>query len=192
MQGLTRGSLTIEAAIVMMTVFTVLFTSIWMVFVLFQNLNLTIVAQDVARVSAHSVNKPGFTGIDLETGDFISGTYPRMSFPGFYWRSIPVGRRGMENHAATFAADSMDSFRLLSPDGRSYQVQVRSVFPFTHVIVTATETYSWPLAGFLQGITPTVEARAQVNEPAEMIRYIDFVEDLLTNVISAILALGGD
>jgi hypothetical protein len=171
----SSGSLTIEAAIILPTVFAVLIMSLWFVFIMYQNLNLTISAQDTARVSAQNWGR--LKDVDLSTGNFRNNSFVRVRFPNFYWRIISnPGAR--ENISRQYAQETSDHTRLLKPDYSYYNSDLIA-FPRKIVVVDISERYRFPIAFVGNGYTYSVSARSVVSEPAELARNIDFIAELI-------------
>ena len=160
--------------------------SLWMVFVMYQNIQLTVSAQDVARISAQNLDKAGLNKVDFNTGNFADGKFQRTSFPGFYWRALPLGRGSNEAIMVQQTRDRMNHIRLLQGTNQVYSARVTSVFPFIRITVVASERYPWPLGGLGSGLNPRAEAVAMSSDPAELIRHFDFMELVIKGLMSSI------
>lgn len=184
-----NGSYSIETAIIMTVVFTVIMFLIFMSYVMYEQVRINAIAQDAAERGAviyAMKNKEMITG--RINSDVFNDQNP-------YWRVFDVGsnvatngRNGNEriNKIWNYVNLKLNAYKLDNNayPGDAVEVSVKNYFLYKRVCVKIKVNYKVPFGGilgaFIQNPYPIeAYAEATVSEPSEFIRTVDIGSDLI-------------
>jgi hypothetical protein len=192
-----KGSLTIEAAVIVPTVLLCLIALIYICLIMYQQVYLQSVANTAAERGASAWSNPSK---DMFIGQIKAEDFKNVSL---YWRLaevLPIGNasKAKKSKVEEYVRYSLKKYSLFGkgPDNKEVinsgeskltaTCDVDDCIIYKKVLVSVTEEYSIPLGGsllkafgFNDKFTLKAEAQAVVNEPAEFIRNTDFVVDTI-------------
>jgi hypothetical protein len=189
--GRSKAGYSIETAIVMIVVFSVILFLMFMTFVMYEQVRLNTIAQETAERGAiiYAVqNKEMITGR-------IEGTVFSDQNP--YWRMADVTSHSSNGAKADNRVDRIREYALLKlnaykldnnryPDD-TVTVKMKNYYIYKRVCVNIEVDYKVPFGGILKAFIDNpyhikAYAEATVSEPAEFIRTIDLGSDLINSV----------
>lgn len=173
-----RGSITVEASIIIPIVILSLIAAIYAGTLLYHRACLQAAADNAAERGILAWNGAG--------GDFESREteISRIGVQGLYRRIFDPLEKEKEAWLACYAVSAQGAPLILGEPERHVRVEVKNYLIFQKLAVTIEETYRPPLGkladifGFGETYVLKAGAEAIVNDPAEFIRNTDFVIDI--------------
>lgn len=186
-----NGTYSIEAALIMLVVFFVLFFLITLSLILYEQTRVNAVAQGVAQRAAltYSVN-----GKDMATGK-VDPTKFKEKSP--YWRLLDIGTNDKKVlDVKNYAQVKLSKYAINQSE---YKVDVTydNYYIYKRVNVNIIGYYKVPFNGFLstvidagktddndkiftsKGYKIEANAKGAINDQAEMVRTVDMIADIL-------------
>ena len=176
--GKNKGSITVEASIIVPLMILSLAAVIYMGLVLYQRT----VIQSAAETAAVDGAAAWSSGVgEISTGGVTKNSFDRIKL---YRRIYDSDRKNrlaeVENHALSLTARG----ELLRPVETAVQAEIKDYAVCRKLIVTISKSYSLPLGDFLKAfggsgaITISVKGSSMLDEPVELIRTTDFILDM--------------
>lgn len=180
------GAYSIETALVMIVVFMVILLLVVMSHIMYEQTRLNAIAQDAAERAGviYSV-----AGKDMITARVDPNKF-KDTTP--YWRLIDFNQTSRKQTVENYVNMKLNAFKI-NPSGYTVNVEYKNYFIYKRVEVTIKTDYKIPFGGFLKLLmgnslsnrnTYHIEATAtaSVNEQAEMIRNVDMVVDIASEL----------
>jgi hypothetical protein len=173
-----KGSITVEAAIVIPIVILSIIAIIYIVFIIYQKAIMQVAVDDAASRGATAWDK-SFNS--LET---IKVEKESLGDRGLYWRIYDSEKTSRQQVVTEYLDRRYGRYVILRESGRQSNVELKDYIVYKKLIVTMESSYRLPIDGLLDmfGIgnhyTIKVRSEAVVNEPVEFIRNTDFILDM--------------
>lgn len=173
-----RGSLTVEASIVIPVVILSIFAFINLSLLLFRQSHLQAAADIAARQGALSWRN---IKRDIETGRI---SVDNLNEPGLYWRLYDSRSKDKEERLLDYLDAKAKRGEILAAANTDMSVNIRDYVIYKKLEVKLEHSYKIPGANFLRmfGFNEyykiTARSEAVVNDPVELIRNMDFIIDV--------------
>lgn len=173
-----RGSITVEASIIVPFIILSITAMIFIGLVLYQRAQIQSAADMAVEAGADVWSA---AGSDTGTGRVeMSGT----EGGSLYWRLVDTARDGKFNRITRFTEKALEKGRLLYADNSKVSVDIRDYIIYKKLEVTVENTYKLPLGSLLRifGVSGCfsikVKSESVIDDPVELIRNVDFAIDL--------------
>lgn len=180
----TKGSLTVEAALVFPVVLLVIFSMIFMCVLLYQSAYLQTTADQIAQISALNWNNTkriealNNKNIPISTTTYLEGD--------LYWhlydRDKTTKIKSIRDYAiAKLKYGNMINGMLSTQD--KVDIKVKNYVVYREINITLKDSYKLPFSGFFKSFglkeayTIEKKSKAVINENTEFIRNVDFMAD---------------
>jgi len=173
-----KGSITVEAAIVIPVVILSIVAIIYIVLIMFQKAYMQAVADDAASRGAAAWNR-SFNS--LET---LKVEKDSLGTRGLYWRIYDTEKASRQQAVEEYMNRKYERYGILREIGRQSKVELKDYVIYKKLAVSMESSFRVPISGLLDmfGIdsqyTIKVRSEAVVNEPVEFIRNTDFILDM--------------
>lgn len=176
--GKKKGSITVEASIIVPIMILSIAAVIFMGLLLYQRTVIQSAAETAAGDGA-SAWTIGVSGIG--TGRMSAGSFDRIKlYRRIYDRNSETRLKMIESHAASLA----ERGELLKPTGTVVRAEIKDYAVCRKLIVHITKSYNLPLGRFMKvfggsgSVKISVNGASMLDEPVELIRTTDFILDL--------------
>ncbi len=175
LKGNERGSITVEASIIVPVIILSIITVIYLGFILYQRALLQSVADRAVQNGAASWEN---LSSDIATG---KTGMDRLPDEGLYWRLFEYKKQNKLAEIKKYARDLLAGFNFLSPGSSDVTVEIKDYVVYKRLKVTVENSYLLPLAGVVRlfGSDGRLGIRAVsyavVDDPAEFIRNTDLI-----------------
>ncbi|HHW48862.1 MAG TPA: hypothetical protein GXX14_09630 [Clostridiaceae bacterium] len=173
-----KGSITVEAAIVIPVVILSIVVVIYIVLIMYQKAYMQAVADDAASRGAAAWDK---SASSLET---IRVEKENLGDRGLYWRIYDPEKTSRQKAVEEYLDRKYGRYGILRESSRWSMAELKDYIIYKKLVVTMENSYRLPIGGLLSmfGIdgyfTIKAKSEAVVNEPVEFIRNIDFLIDM--------------
>lgn len=173
-----RGSMTVEAAILMPVVIFSIMAAMYMAMLLYHRACLQSLADGAARRAAVLWRYPGW---EIDGG--IPGLVD-LYRQGLYWRITDTEKTDKITKLKEYAQKEASCYGILKGSGLCTEVLVENHIIYKKLVVIVEESFKIPVAGLFRTfgmgdfVLLRVRAEAILEEPVELIRNTDFVLDL--------------
>ena len=173
-----RGSITVEASIIVPFIILSIAALIYIGLVLYQRAQIRSAA-DMAAEAGATVwsDAEADTGTGrVEMSDIGSGS--------LYWRLADTGRDEKLNRITRYAERTLEKGRLLHAASSKVSVDIRDYVIYKKLEVSVENTYELPLGSLVRifgasgRFSIKVESESVIDDPVELIRNVDFAIDL--------------
>ncbi|KAB3532806.1 TadE/TadG family type IV pilus assembly protein [Alkaliphilus serpentinus] len=179
----TRGSITVEAALIFPLVFCVIVFTMYIVFFLYQYAYLQASANYIAGKTASQWKYL----LEDTTVEDIQESAPLIYHrPSLYWRLYDFTKNAKVNLMTQYNDLEINKHRLISKaSGENFPVIFQNSLLSNRIIVSYEEVYKTPIDAItnLLGVNNLfkiqIKAQSTINDPAEGIRNMDFALDML-------------
>ncbi|MBQ7264492.1 MAG: hypothetical protein IJS61_00150 [Firmicutes bacterium] len=181
-----QASYSLETAIVMIVVFTVVIFLTFMTYVMYEQVRLNAIAQDTAERGGmiYAVKDK-----EMYTGRIGSEEFNAQN-P--YWRIYDANGKDRIDKIRTYAIEKLNKYKIEKEEYSSSAVSVKPInyFVYKRIIVDINVEYNVPFGGilniFMKSKYPIhAHAEANVSEPAEFVRTIDLGRDIIDAFLGA-------
>lgn len=178
MRNMKKGSITVEASIIVPIVILSISAVIYMGLLLYQRALIQSAAEMAAEAGA-SVWASGIN--EIQTGKPGADGFGKV---GLYRRIFDSGKENRLETIRKYAADTAKKNELLHPVNSEVEVELKDYAVCRKLEVRIDHQYSLPLGSFLRVfggsgmIKMSVKAVSSIDEPVELIRNTDFILDL--------------
>jgi hypothetical protein len=177
-----KGSMIVEASLVVPIVILCIISVIYIAFILYQQTCLQALADITAERGAAIYTNP--------SKDMLMGKVSKngLNDAGLYWRLFGFDEQSMLLKVRQYLEPSnsnsiLDNTRILASThrGSSVKASTDNKVIYNKLVVSIEDTYKIPLGNLLSlfglrdSYTVSVKSEAVVNEPAEFIRNTDFI-----------------
>jgi len=173
-----RGSITVEAAIVIPVVILSIVAIIYIVLIMYQKAFMQAVVDDAASKGATAWDR-SFNS--LET---IKVEKENLGSRGLYWRIYDSEKASRQHVVEEYMNRKYERYGILREIDRQSRVELEDFLIYKKLTVSLESSFRIPVGGLLDmfGIdsqyTIKVRSEAVVNEPVEFIRNTDFILDM--------------
>jgi len=173
-----KGSVTVEAAVVIPVVLLSIMAVIYIVLIMYQKTYMQAIADDAASRGAAAWGKSFGS---LET---VKVEKESLGDRGLYWRIYDAEEASRQQAVAEYMDKKFGRYGMLREINRQSKVELKDNTVCKKLVVSMESSYRLPIGEFLDmfGIddhyTIKVKSEAVVNEPVEFIRNVDFIIDM--------------
>lgn len=173
-----RGSIVVEASIVVPFIILSIISVIYIALLLFQHAYMQTLADSAAERGAviwsnksKDIIIAGKLGID------------DLGREGLYWRLIDPDKQDKESKVTGYIDSKMGGYNLLHGIDKKVTVELKDYIVYKKLVVRTESTYRLPLGnllhmfGFEQYYKVSGESEAIIDDPTEFVRNVDFVLD---------------
>lgn len=171
-----RGSLTVEASLIFPIVFFAIVSLLYMSIYLHDSTVLKAITNEAAeRFQLAYANR-----VDIQSGHVLTPK-ERLS-KGLYWRWAKQG--GYEDDVSAFIMKEAQRRLLLKDDQLHMTTDIKNYILKQHLTIEVRKKFSTPLdpvnqlLGISTGINMVVQSKTSMRDPAEVIRNMDYLDDL--------------
>jgi hypothetical protein len=176
--GRNRGSITVEASIIVPLVILSIVALIYIGIVLYQRAQLRSAADMAAETGATVWSD---LKADTGTGRVEMSDVGRGSL---YWRLVDTGRDEKLKRITVFTENALRKGRLLNAATTKVRADIKDYIVYKKLEVVVENTYELPLGSLLRLFGASgcfsikVKSESVIDEPVELIRNVDFAIDL--------------
>jgi hypothetical protein len=174
-----KGSMTVEACIVVPIVILSITAVIYISLLLYQYVHIQSMTDTIAEQGALSWSN---IKRDIETGKLEMSDINKS---GLYWRLFDSDKEVRENRLLDYAESKKSGeMNILSGTGLKTAIKLNNHIIYKNIEITSEDAYRVPAGqafrvfGFKEYFPVNAESRAAIRDPAEFIRDIDFVIDI--------------
>lgn len=176
--GRDRGSMTVEASIIVPLVILSIVALIYMGIVLYQQAQLRSAADMAAEAGAMVWSD---AKADTGTGRV---EMPDIGSGSLYWRLVDADREEKLKRITIYAENALRKGRLLNAATTKVSADIKDYVVYKKLEVAVENTYELPLGSLLRlfgasgRFSIKVKSESVIDEPVELIRNVDFAIDL--------------
>jgi len=173
-----KGSITVEASIVVPIVILSIMALIFIGFLLYQRSLLQVAADTAVEKGAAVWSRHA---ADMSTGEITSA---ELKDQGLYWRIYDTDKDSALKKIENYETDLADKRTLLHSKDSAVEAYIRDYVIYKRLEVTVENSYHIPLGSFLKifgakdCFTIKVTAYSIIDDPTELIRNTDFIIDI--------------